>query len=327
MKIAIIGATGLVGQNIIKILNEKNLLHTNEIVLYASSKHDKTVVDLYGKLYTIHELRNDTIEDNIDFALFSAGSSISLKWAKEFIEKGAYVIDNSSAFRRDNNVPLVVPEINASDIQQNTKLIANPNCSTIGLVLPLHAISKISKIKRVIATTFQAVSGAGNSGIDDYMNNYTKKLFWPIKDNLLPHIDSFLDNGYTFEEDKMQFETRKILHDENINISATCVRVPIKNCHSESLTIELHETTQINEICELLRSQKGISLYDNPQTNTYPMPLIANNKDNIFVGRLRKDTSSPASYNMFICFDNIRKGAALNAIQIMEWIINNNYIN
>ena len=323
MVIAVVGATGLVGNTIIQILHEKGFLENNELVLYASANRDGTQVSHFGKTYVVQELRDDTIRKDADFALFSAGSTVSLEWAKKFAKNGTFVIDNSNAFRRETNVPLVIPEINASDITKKTKIVANPNCSTIALALPLFAISKMSKISKVIVSTYQAVSGAGNQGIKDFKNGTTQKLAHPIKDNLIPHIDIFLKNGFTLEEDKMRFETSKILHNTNILVSATCVRVPVTNCHSESVSVFLETNTPISLVKKALEGQKGVTVLDDTPNNLYPMPSLANGKDEILVGRLRKDMSCPNLFHMFISMDNIRKGAALNAVQIMEYVMQN----
>ncbi len=320
MIIAIVGATGLVGETLIKILNEKNLIENNELVLYASQKHDGAIVEHFGRQYTVHELKDDTIRKDADFAFFSAGSAVSLEFAKMFAQNGTYVIDNSNAFRRNANVPLVVPEINAGDISRKTKIIANPNCSTIALALPMFAVSKLSKIKRIIVSTYQAVSGAGKKGLFDLENNTSLKFPHTISNNIIPHIDKFLENGYTLEEDKMKFEIKKILHDNNIQLSATCVRVPLNNCHSESVYFELESQIPLRSIKRALNTQPGIIKTDDPQNNIYPMPTLANNKDHVFVGRIRNDEYSENAFHLFITMDNIRKGAALNAVQIMEYV-------
>ena len=324
MVIAIIGATGLVGRTILKILHERRLTDNAEIVLYASNKHAGDTICEGNNEYQIIELKDQTIRKDIDFALFSAGAQISKLWAKKFTQHGTIVIDNSSAFRRFKNIPLVVPEINFDDITPKTKIIANPNCSTIMLALPLHAINKYNKLKRVIVSTYQAVSGAGNNAISDLLNNTNNCFNQPITDNLLPHIDKFLDNGYTFEEDKLIFELKKILHIPDLKVTATAVRVPITNAHSESVNIELLKNITIKKLKQLLNSQSGVSIYDNIENLDYPTPRLARDKDNIFVGRIRKDYSSKNCYNFFLSADNLRKGAALNAVQILERLIEKN---
>lgn len=320
MKIAIVGATGLVGREMLKILAEKNLLNNNKIFLYASAKSEGKILQVDDNEFVVHELLPETVE-KVDFALFSAGKNISKQYAKQFAKLGAIVIDNSSAFRRHKNVPLVVPEINFEDILDTTKIIANPNCSTICLALPLFAIEQLAQIERVVVSTYQAVSGAGNLGLLDLENNTNNKFAYKITDNLIPQIDKFLKNGYTFEEDKMIFELKKILHLKDLNITATAVRVPISNCHSESVNFTTHKALKTSTIQNAMIKQQGILLVDNPETNLYPMPKLANMTDDILVGRIRKDYSHKNAYNMFLCMNNLRKGAALNAVQIMEKII------
>lgn len=319
MNIAIVGATGIVGKHILKILHEKDLIRGNNITLFASAKHNGTKVIAFGEKYIIRELSENNLDSCYDFAFFSAGSAVSKTWAQEFVSRGAFVIDNSNAFRRDNAVPLVVPEINADTISPGTKLISNPNCSTIALALPMYAVSTLSPAKRIVVSTYQAVSGAGTKALEDLEQNTTTKLNHKIQNNLIPHIDVFLDDGYTLEEDKMRFELNKILRSDNIMVSATCVRVPIKNCHSESVNFSLKDNVPIKDLERALKSQKGVTFIS--RQDLYPMPILSDGKDDVFVGRLRSDTTAKNSYNMFISMDNIRKGAALNAVQIMEYIV------
>lgn len=323
MNIAIVGATGLVGREILKILNEKGFLKNNKIFLYASEKSNNKKICMENKRYVVKTLTKENLINNYDFVFFSAGSKISKMWACEFTRRGAIVIDNSSAFRRENSVPLVVPEINGCLALKNS-VIANPNCSTIGASLPIFVISKLYKIKRIVISTYQAVSGAGNKGIKDLKNKTTNKFKQPIHNNLIPQIDVVLSNGYTFEEDKMNFELKKILNNSHIKISATCVRVPIFNCHSESIMMEFDTKPDITKIKQKLKRQHGIKIIDNPLKNKYPMPIYADKNDNVWVGRFRKDSSSTHAISFFISFDNIRKGASLNAVQIMEYIIKRN---
>lgn len=320
MNIAIIGATGLVGREILNTLNQINLLNTNKIFLYASSKSAGSIINIGKQNFIVKELKEDNLEERYDYALFSAGGKISKLWAEKFVNRGAIVIDNSSAFRRDDNVPLVVPEVNFKTIKNNN-IIANPNCSTIGVALPLYVLNQIYNIKKVIISTYQAVSGAGNSGINDLVNGTNNKFTYQIRNNLIPQIDVALNNGYTFEEDKMDFELKKILNNKKIKISATCVRVPIINCHSESVYVEFNEKPDINLIKDKLKKFKGIKLLDNLSRNIYPMPCIANGKNDIYIGRLRKDNSSKKAISFFLSFDNVRKGASLNAVQILEKLI------
>ena len=324
MKIAIVGATGLVGRTMLQILHERGFTNSHEIILYASKKSSGTLISVSNKTYIVRELTLENIDKNISFALFSAGATISNLWAKEFTKNGAFVIDNSSAFRRKKHIPLVVPEINANEITLKTKIIANPNCSTILLSIPLFAIHSQFNIKRVIVSTYQAVSGAGMKAINDFKNNTNNKLPFPIYNNLIPKIDTMLQNGYTFEEDKLSYEINKIIKPSKIKLTATAVRVPIENCHSESVNIEFYKKINLNIIENILKTTKGLKLISDNES-TIPMPIIANNKNDIYVGRIRKDYSNKNSINLFLCGDNIRKGAALNAIQIMEYILKTFY--
>lgn len=317
MIIAVIGATGLVGRTIMKILQEKNLGDEKNILCFASKKSAGSTLDIDGHIYTVQELCEENINNHITFAIFAAGGTVSKQWAHFFTKNGTIVIDNSSMFRRNKNVPLVVPEINFNIVSLKNKLIANPNCSSIALTLPLFVLSKLANIKRVIVSTYQAASGAGNKGIEDLENNTTYKFQYSLKNNLIPHIDYFLDNNYTYEEDKLMFEPTKILG-KKFKISATAVRVPIKNSHSESINVELDREIDIREFQRLLAENEAILLFDNPKQNKYPMPIIANATDKIVVGRIRRDISKKNSLTFFVSMDNIKKGAALNAAQILE---------
>ena len=319
MKIAVVGATGLVGREILKILAEKGFDSFCEFVLYASSRSEGKILQVGKQFVRVRTLEQETLE-KVDFAIFSAGSNISKIWAKNFALLGATVIDNSSAFRRKENVPLVVPEINFDDIS-STNIIANPNCSTIALALPLHIIGKHAKIKRVVVSTYQAVSGAGQRALDDLVSRTTNKFGHTITDNLIPQIDRFLPGGNTFEEDKMIFELKKILHQQDLAVSATCVRVPVSNCHSESVNIEFEKIVSATSIRKWLMGAQGVCVVDDPKHNLYPMPILAGRTDDILVGRIRKDSSSKNCINLFLCMNNLRKGAALNAIQILEKLI------
>lgn len=320
MNIAIVGATGLVGREVIKILEEKDLVDGNNITLFASSKSAGKTININGNCHRVKELCNKNINDRFDFAIFTAGSEVSLKWANKFVKNGAWVIDNSSAFRRTKGVPLVVPEINFMPIQK-AKIIANPNCSTIGASIPIKILDDLFGVKRIIISTYQAVSGAGQTGVEDLKNGTTNKFKYNIKDNLIPQIDKEINNGYTFEEDKMDFELKKILNNKNLKISATCVRVPITNCHSESVNVECKKEPSVELFKQKICNTKGIKLVDDLKNGQYPMPSLANGGNDILIGRIRKDTSNKNSINFFICFDNLRKGAALNAVQIMEYLI------
>jgi len=322
MKIAIIGATGLVGRTMLNILHEHGFTKNNEIILYASNKSSGSLISIENQTFIVRELSKQNIDKDISFALFSAGSNVSLCFAKEFAKNGSYVIDNSSAFRRKKNIPLIVPEINMDSLCIKNKIIANPNCSTILLSLPLHALHQKYSVKRVIVSTYQAVSGAGKTAIDDLENNTTNKLSYPIQNNLIPQIDKFCDDNYTCEEYKLRFEICKIFSNKNIKVTATAVRVPVKNCHAESINIEFKKKPNINKIKEILSNTPGVKFLD----DRLPMPIVASEKDDIYVGRIRLDKTHKNCINMFLCGDNIRKGAALNAVQIMEEIIQKFYM-
>ena len=324
-KLAIVGASGLVGRTVLKVLEERNL-PISEYVLFASSRSANTEIDFMGKKYIVKELTESSFDEGFDFAIFAAGGETSLKFAPIAVNKGCIVIDNSSAFRMDKDVPLVVPEINSEDISWNKGIIANPNCSTIQAVVPLHTLNQKYKIKRIVYSTYQAVSGAGVKGISDLENGIkgiqsNQKFPHPIFNNCLPHIDVFLNNGYTKEEMKMINETRKILHDENLLITATTVRVPVMNCHSESINVEFENDFDLNELKETLAQTEGIILQDEPGNNVYPLATSANNHDEVYVGRIRRDYSVKSGINMWVVADNIRKGAATNAVQILEKMI------
>lgn len=325
-KLAIVGATGLVGRNVLKILEEKNL-PIYEYVLFSSSKSAGSIIHFMNKDYTVRELKEDSfINEHFDFAIFSAGGSTALKYAPIASKNGCIVIDNSSAFRMNIDVPLVVPEVNPEDIFLNHGIIANPNCSTIQAMLPLKALDKSFNITRVVYSTYQAVSGAGKAGIDDFENSIkglkNQKFPYPIFNNCLPHIDIFESNGYTKEEEKMINETRKILHKPNLNVTATCVRVPVLNCHCESINLEFENEFDIKDIYLELENFENITVIDNPEKNLYPLPTDISGKDNVFVGRIRRDFSIKNGLNIWVVADNIRKGAATNAIQILEKLIN-----
>lgn len=318
MKIAIIGATGLVGRKVLDLLYEKDICTYKDLTLFASKKSAGMCLKYGNNKVIVKELNCENIE-KYDYAIFCAGGRVSKEFIKFFMNKCSYIIDNSSAFRRKKNVPLVVPEINFCDIG-NKKLIANPNCSTIGASLPIFALSKKYEIKRIVVSTYQAVSGAGKMAIDDLQNNTTNKLNYQIANNLIPQIDRALKDSYTYEEDKMRYELQKILH-KKINITTTCVRVPIINCHSESINIEFNKTPNLKTVKKLLNNMPGITLVDNLAKSIYPMPKLANNNEDVLVGRVRRDTSNHKAINLFISFDNILKGASLNAVQILQNLI------
>ncbi len=325
-KLAIVGATGLVGRTALKILEEKNLPNF-EYTLFSSNKSAGTTLNFFNKDYIVQELKEDSFDIGFDFAIFSAGGKTSEHFAPIAASKGCIVIDNSSTFRMDDDVPLIVPEVNFQDIITHHNIIANPNCSTIQAVVALKPLDDNFKIKRIVYSTYQAVSGAGKLGLEDLENgrkNLDKPLIkfpHPIYDNCLPHIDVFLLNRYTKEEMKMINETRKILGHPNLPITATTVRVPVSNCHGESINIEFEKDFSIEEAISVLKNFPGIIVEDNPNTNLYPLASTAKGHDEVFVGRIRKDFSVKSGLNMWVVADNLRKGAASNAIQIMERMI------
>ncbi len=325
-KIAIVGATGLVGRSFLRVLEEKNL-PVSKYVLFASKKSAGEKLKFMGKDYIVKELDEHSFDEGFDFALFSAGGDVSKKYAPIAVSKGVIVVDNSSYFRMDDDVPLVVPEVNFEDALNNKGIIANPNCSTIQAMLPLKALDDKYHIKRIVYSTYQAVSGAGKDALDDLSNvdnsKPLKKFPHPIYNNCLPHIDKFLDNGYTKEEMKMVNETRKILHRPDLKITATAVRVPVSNSHSESINVEFEKQFKMDDLINTLKSFPNIILVDDPSTNKYPMAIDATGHDEVFVGRVRRDESVESGVNLWVVADNIRKGAASNAVQIVEKLINN----
>ena len=324
--VAIVGATGLVGGTFLKVLEERDLPIEN-LYLFASKRSAGKEVVFKGKTLVVEELTESSFDRDMDIALFSAGGETSKKYAPIAAQKGVVVVDNSSAWRMDETVPLVVPEVNPEDIFKNNGIIANPNCSTIQSVVPLKVIDDLYGIKRVIYSTYQAVSGSGIKGIEDLENGLKgeepKNYPHPIVNNCLPHIDSFLDNKYTKEEEKMISETRKILNKPSLPITATCVRVPVINGHSVSINVELEREPNLEELREKFYSTEGIILRDDIQNNIYPMALEANGTDEVYVGRIRKDYSIDKGLNLWVVADNIRKGAATNAIQIAEILMKN----
>jgi len=323
--LAVVGATGLVGSTFLKVLEERNFPFEN-LYLMASAKSAGTTLIFKGKEYVVEELNEHSFDKPIDIALFSAGGSASEKYAPIAAAHGTIVVDNSSAWRMDEAVPLVVPEVNAKDIAWNKGIIANPNCSTIQAVVPLKPLHDKYTIKRIVYSTYQAVSGSGLKGITDLKEGLAgsttpKNYPHPIANNCLPHIDVFLENGYTKEEMKMIKETHKILGDDTIKVTATTVRVPVFDCHSESINVEFEKPFEISELKALLASSSGVVLQDDPENNLYPLALNAAGKDEVFVGRVRRDFSVESGINMWVVADNIRKGAATNAIQIAEELI------
>lgn len=323
--IAIVGATGMVGEKILEILEERDF-PIDQLYLFASSRSAGKEIEFKGKKYMVEELKESSFDRNIHIALFSAGGSISKKFVPVAVEKGVIVVDNSSAFRMDPEVPLVVPEVNPEDIRWHKGLIANPNCSTIEAMLPLNALHDRYGIKRVIFSTYQAVSGSGVRGVKDLEDGIRGKeaAFYPhpIAYNCIPHIDDFLDNGYTKEEMKMIHETRKILHEPSLRVTATTVRVPAFYGHSESVNLEFEKPFDLDEARKVLESMPGIIVMDDPTNNVYPLARIAENRDEVFVGRIRRDESIENGMNLWIVADNIRKGAATNTVQIAELLIN-----
>lgn len=317
-KVAIVGATGLVGRTILKVLEENNFPNV-EYTLFASSKSAGSKIEFLGKNYIVCELKEDSFDTGFDYAIFSAGAKTSLKFAPIAASKGCIVIDNSSAFRMDKNVPLIVPEVNPEKIFENNGIIANPNCSTIQAMLPLKILDDQYNIKRIVYSTYQAVSGAGKKGLEDL----EKKEEGSFYNNCVPQIDVFLDDAYTKEEHKMINETRKILNKPHLPITATCVRVPVQNCHSESINIELEKEPDLYEIKMLLQNAEGIILADDIENNIYPLATKANGNDEVFVGRIRRDFSINNGINLWCVADNLRKGAATNAVQILKKLLSN----
>ena len=326
--VAVVGATGMVGTKFLQVLSEKKLPVDN-YYLFASAKSAGKKVEFLGKEYTIIELKEENIVDKkIDYALFSAGGGVSKEYAPIFASHGAVVIDNSSQWRTDPNVPLVVPEVNAEAAKNHHGIIANPNCSTIQAMLPLKALHDKYKIKRIVYSTYQAVSGAGVAGYNDLVTQAkegeTKKFPYPIFGNVIPQIDVFLPDGYTKEEEKMIFETKKILNDYDLKVTATTVRVPVRHGHSESINIEFFNPCTLEGIKDVIRNMKDVVLVDDIEKGLYPMPIYAEDKDEVFVGRVRIDPTVESGCNIWVVADNIRKGAATNAVQIMEYLMAEN---
>lgn len=325
-KIAVVGATGLVGRSVIQVLEEKNL-PIETYGLFATKKSAGTVFSIHGKDYVVEELTENSFDSGFDFAIFSAGGETSKKYAPIASKKGCIVIDNSSYFRMHDDVPLVVPEVNLEDAYQHHGIIANPNCSTIQAMLPLKALEDKYHIKRIIYSTYQAVSGAGKDALYDLENmDNTKplrKFPYPIYNNCLPHIDVFMENGYSKEEMKMINETKKILHRPDLKVTATTVRVPVQNSHSESINVELEKDFKMEDLINTLKNFPNLVLQDDLSSNVYPMAIHATGHDEVFVGRVRRDDSVDFGVNLWVVADNIRKGAATNAVQIVEKLMEN----
>ena len=324
MKVAVVGATGLVGTKMLQVLAERNF-PVSELIPVASERSVGKEIEFKGKKYKVVSM-SDAIDAKPDVALFSAGGSTSLEWAPKFAAAGITVIDNSSAWRMDPSKPLVVPEINADVLTRNDKIIANPNCSTIQMVVALNPLHKKYKISRVVVSTYQSVTGTGVKAVTQLMNERNgvvgeRAYKYPIDLNVIPQIDVFLDNGYTKEEMKMVNETRKIMRDDSIRVTSTTVRIPVVGGHSESVNVEFEKEFDMDGVTALLKASPGVIVIDDPSTQQYPMPMDAHEKDDVFVGRLRRDETQPKTLNMWIVSDNLRKGAATNAIQIAEYLL------
>lgn len=329
MKVAVVGATGMVGTVMLKVLEERNFPVT-ELIPVASERSVGKMLSFKGKEFPVVGLAT-AVEMQPDVALFSAGGSTSEEWAPKFAAAGTTVIDNSSAWRMDPTKKLVVPEINAKDLTAADKIIANPNCSTIQLVMALGPLHQKYKIKRAVISTYQSITGTGVKAVQQLENEYTGKKGemaypYPIHRNALPHCDVFQENGYTKEEMKLVNETQKILDDRTIAVTATAIRIPVVGGHSESVNLEFEHDFEESDIRKILSETPGVTVQDNPQTNTYPMPIYAEGKNDVFVGRIRRDHSRENALNMWIVADNLRKGAATNAIQIGEYLYENKLI-
>ena len=329
MKVAVVGATGLVGEVMLKVLKERKF-PVSELIPVASERSIGKLIEYDGKNYKVVGLQ-DAINMKPNVALFSAGGNTSLEWAPKFAEAGITVIDNSSAWRMDNTKQLVVPEINADRLTSTDKIIANPNCSTIQMVLALAPLHKAYKIKRIVVSTYQSITGTGVKAVKQLENELAgikgeMAYPYPIHQNAIPHCDVFEENGYTKEEMKLVRETQKILNDRTIAVTATAVRIPTSGGHSEAVNVEFEKDFDIVQVRKLLSESPGIVVQDNVDVNTYPMPIYANGKDDVFVGRIRRDGSQPNTLNMWIVSDNLRKGAATNTIQIAEYLVSNNLL-
>lgn len=335
MKIAVVGATGLVGTKMLQVLAERNFPVT-ELIPVASERSVGKEITFKGEKYKIVSM-SDAIAAKPAIAIFSAGGSTSLEWAPKFAEAGITVVDNSSAWRMDPTKKLVVPEINADALTKDDKIIANPNCSTIQMVVALNPLHLKYGIKRIVVSTYQSVTGTGKKAVDQLMGErakaqsksteeYPMAYKYPIDLNVIPQIDVFLDNGYTKEEMKMVNETRKILRDESIRVTSTTVRIPVMGGHSESVNVEFEKDFKLDEVKQLLSEAPGVVVVDDPANAKYPMPMDAHDKDETFVGRIRRDESNPNTLNMWIVSDNLRKGAATNAVQIAEYLVEHNLV-
>ncbi|NBL65910.1 aspartate-semialdehyde dehydrogenase [Flavobacterium sp. NST-5] len=329
MKVAVVGATGMVGEVMLQVLSERNFPVT-ELIPVASEKSVGKEIEFQGKKYAVVNLET-AVKMQPNIALFSAGGETSLEWAPKFAQAGTTVIDNSSAWRMNPDNKLVVPEINANQLSKTDKIIANPNCSTIQMVLALAPLHKKYKIKRIIVSTYQSITGTGVKAVqqleNEYVGNKGEMAYkYQIHQNAIPQCDVFEDNGYTKEEMKLVRETKKILSDNTIAVSATAVRVPIVGGHSEAVNVEFEHDFDLSEVRKILHETQGVTIQDNTDTFTYPMPLYAKGKDDVFVGRIRRDESQPNTLNMWIVADNLRKGAATNTVQIAEYLVKNNLV-
>jgi aspartate-semialdehyde dehydrogenase len=329
MKLAIVGVTGLVGQEILRVLEERNF-QFDELLPVASAKNVGKEIDFKGKKFTIKSME-EAVALAPDVAIFSAGGGVSLEWAPKFAEVGTIVIDNSSAWRMDPTKKLIVPEINGHELKIDDRIIANPNCSTIQMVMALAPLHVKYKLKRIVVSTYQSVTGTGKDAVEQLMNERKgiegiKVYPHRIDFNALPHIDMFLDNGYTKEEMKMVNETRKILGDDSIGVTATTVRIPTIGGHSEAVNAEFYSDFDLSEVTEILSNTPGVIVQDDVKKNVYPMPINSHGKDDVFVGRIRRDESQSNTMNMWIVADNLRKGAATNAVQIAEFMMEKNLV-
>jgi aspartate-semialdehyde dehydrogenase len=329
MKLAVVGATGMVGEVMLQVLSERNFPYT-ELIPVASEKSVGKKVDCGGHSHEVVGLET-AVSMQPDVALFSAGGSTSLEWAPRFAEVGTVVIDNSSAWRMDPSKKLIIPEINANQLTSADKIIANPNCSTIQMLMALAPLQEHYGIERIVVSTYQSITGTGVKAVQQLENEYNGEKGemaypYPIHRNALPHCDIFMDNGYTKEEMKLVNETHKILDDDSIGVSATAIRIPVVGGHSESINVQLKKDFGLEDIRGLLNNSPGVIVQDNPHTNTYPMPIYAEGKNEVFVGRIRKDESQDKTLNLWVVADNLRKGAATNTIQIAEYLLKQNLI-
>jgi aspartate-semialdehyde dehydrogenase len=329
MKLALVGATGLVGTEMLNVIEERNFPF-DELLLVASARSVGKKISFGDSEYSVIGMQ-DAVDQKPDIAIFSAGGGTSIEWAPKFEKAGTIVIDNSSAWRMSPTHKLIVPEINGHELNKEHKIIANPNCSTIQMVIALAGLHKAYQMKRIVVSTYQSVTGTGKKAVDQMMNeraNIEGPMAYPYKIdlNVLPHIDVFQDNGYTKEEMKMVNETKKIFSDQDIQVTATTVRIPVLGGHSESVNVEFHNEFKMDEVREILAETPGVVLQDDPSKNIYPMPILSHGKDEVFVGRLRIDETQPKTLNMWVVADNLRKGAATNAVQIAEYMLQNNLV-